>query len=528
MAEVEAAAPISSDERDRLFEPLEGRRLALCVSGGADSMALLYLAAEWADSPRIANRPTYPGQAEDFDAATAIVVVSVDHGLRPEAANETAFVAAQARQLGLPCWRLAKRGDTENSPPETGVQEWARALRHRLILEAIDEEGRRLADCAYGRSTGRGGALGRVMVMAHHLDDQAETVLMRLGRGSGVDGLAGMRMRQKITVEAPARLYSGGEKAGSGASCGLSGEVIRPFLGIGKDRLLASLLARGASWIEDRSNWDDRFERVRVRKAMAALGEVGISAESIALSARRLGDAQALLVEVNNEFVTRCVAWNDGLFGEVALSGLAKGAPRRSVPRHALVRLLDTMLRAFGGQARPAGLVQIEELADLVGAAAVSGKRFLGRTLGGCRVELSGGSDPGLRIFRETGRDGLPEVELAPGGTVAWDGGRFMVNASEEAPWPVSVGALGEDGWAQMKKTLPALGKLGLPAAPMATLPACRRNNQIVDVPFISAGFAGNSRSVSTEWLEAERFWISAMPAAGAHFSARFKVKPAE
>lgn len=521
-AAVRAASPISTDERDRLFEPLEGLPLALCVSGGADSIALLHLVAEWAADPRKAGERRPPARPDDNTAAPPIVVVSVDHGLRREARTETAFVAAQAARFGLPCWRLAKRDDCENPPPETGIQEWARALRHRLILEAIENERRLLADCSAGLRGKQGGGWRRVLVMAHHLNDQAETVLMRLGRGSGVDGLTGMRARQKIRAEVSARQDGGGTHAGAKALEVLSGEVVRPFLGIGKDRLLASLKARGAAWIEDPSNREDRFERVRVRKALAALSEVGISAESIALSARRLGDAQALLAAVNHQLVIRSVAWNDGLFGEVAFSGLMVGTREGMVSRHALVRLLETVLKAYGGQARPAGLAQIEELADQLAAAVLPAKRFSGRTLGGCRVEPSGGSDASFRIFRETGREGLPELELAPGASLAWDAGRFIVTASREAPWPVAVGALGAEGWAQLKSAMPALSKLGLPAAPMATMPAFRRNDEIVDVPFISAVLAGNAGSSGSEWLEARHSWTSAMPSAGGCFSAGF------
>ncbi len=504
MAEVDAATPISPDERDHLFEPLKGRRLALCVSGGADSMALLHLIAEWASTPRIAEKPQSMAETDHFGAAAPIVVVTVDHGLRPEAEQEAQFVARQSVRLGLPCWKLTDRGNAGEAAPVSGIQEWARALRHRLILEAIDNE-----------ETSRVGLVGvdgsappfevsRLLVMAHHLNDQAETVLMRLGRGSGIDGLSGMRARQRIEV-APR----------SGRP--LRGEVHRPFLEISKDRLLSGLRERGAEWIDDPSNADDRFERVRIRNAMSALSELGISAESIALSARRLGDARSLLAQANRQFVAQCVAWHDGLFGEVPLSELPGGASR-----HALVRVLETMLRAFGGLARPAGLSQIEELADNVSSTVLEGGCISGRTLGGCRLEVSSEGGGSLRIFREFGRDGLPEVELRPGAAVEWDGGRFLLVAEVEAPWPVRVGALGADGWARLKRDLPELGKLGLPAGPMATMPALRVKGDIVDVPFLSAILEAGDGFRCVEVGAARMAWKSALPAAGANFAARF------
>lgn len=506
MAEVEAATPISPDERDKLFNPLEGRRLALCVSGGPDSMALLHLIAEWAAAPRIADKYRSIAGTDHIGAANPIVVVSVDHGLRSEAERETAFVAEQSARLGLPCWRLSARGDAEAVAPVTGIQEWARALRHRLILEAIEDEERRSAagSSADGPPTGQASGVRRLLVMAHHLDDQAETVLMRLGRGSGIDGLSGMRARQPIEVAI---------REGTA----LRGEIYRPFLETAKHRLLSSLRARRADWIDDPSNVDPRFERVRIRKALAELGELGISAEGIALSARRLGDAQSLLAHANRQLVAQSVTWNDGLFGEVALSGPTIGASR-----HALIRVLETMLRAFGGQSRSAGLSQIEELAEDVRLAALEGGSISGRTLGGCRLDVSSVGGGRLRVFREFGRDGLPEVELLPGTAVEWDGGRFSLAATAEAPWAVTVGALRADGWAGLKRDMPDLGKLGLPAGPMATMPALRVNGEIVDVPFLSAliqlvgGFGSDARGTA---LTA---WKSLLPAAGAYFSARF------
>ena len=468
-------------------------------------MALLHLIAEWASAPRIAEIYRSMAGTYHIGVSDPIMVVTVDHGLRSEADRETAFVAEQSARLGLPCWRLSGRGDVEAVAPVTGIQEWARALRHRLILEAIeDEERRSAAVSADGPAVSQAGGVRRLLVMAHHLNDQAETVLMRLGRGSGIDGLTGMRARQPIEVA----VRNG--KA-------LRGEIYRPFLEISKDRLLSVLRARRADWIEDPSNVDGRFERVRIRKAMAALSELGISAEGIALSARRLGEAQSLLAQANRQLVAQSVTWNDGLFGDVALSGPTIGASR-----HALIRVLETLLRAFGGQARPAGLSQIEELAEDVRLAALEGGSISGRTLGGCRLDVSSEGGGRLRVFREFGRDGLPEVELLPGTAVEWDGGRFSLAATAEAPWPVTVGALGAEGWVGLKRDVVDLGKLSLPAGPMATMPALRVNGGIVDVPFLSALIEQGGGFRSDASGAAQTAWKSSLPAAGAYFSARF------
>src|SRR5690606_8066764 len=139
-----------------LFAPFgEFRRVALAVSGGPDSLALLILAHRFA--------LLIGGQSR-------FVVYSVDHGLRPEAAEEVAFVVAEARQRGFEARGLRWDGDK----PSTGVQAAARLARYRLLAEAMRRDG---AD---------------VLVTAHHLADQAETVMMRLAHGSGIEGLRGM------------------------------------------------------------------------------------------------------------------------------------------------------------------------------------------------------------------------------------------------------------------------------------------------------------------------------------------------
>ena len=199
-------------------------RLGIAVSGGPDSLALLFLAAA-----------ARPGPVE---AAT------IDHALRPESAAEAGMVAKLCARLGVPHVTLTADWDDK---PLTAIQERARAMRYRL-----------LGDWARER--------GLTIVTAHHLDDQAETLLMRLARGAGVKGLAGMR-------------------PGAG--------VARPLLGWRKAELEAVCAAAGVEPIRDPSNDDEQFERVRVRKALAADGWLDPAA--LAASAAHLGDADDAL-----------------------------------------------------------------------------------------------------------------------------------------------------------------------------------------------------------------------------------------
>ncbi|CAM5209074.1 tRNA(Ile)-lysidine synthase [Bosea thiooxidans] len=227
--------PVSSVEAGLLFEGLSPEaRLLAAVSGGPDSIALLGLLAEWAKGP---GRP-------------AIHAATVDHGLRPEAAAEAEDVAALCRRLGVPHRTLRWEG----AKPASGVQAEARRARYALLAA----EARRLG--------------GAALVTAHTLDDQAETVLMRLAHGSGPSGLGGMRARA--------------ERDGL--------VLARPLLGIAKARLVATAQARGLPFIRDPSNADERFERVRWRAAMPLLAQRGLTAERLGRLAERMARLDAV------------------------------------------------------------------------------------------------------------------------------------------------------------------------------------------------------------------------------------------
>ena len=208
------------------FAPLEAYpNAALAVSGGPDSMALMHLAVRWLNLK--GRKPA------------SIAVLTVDHGLRPEAAEEAAFVATRAAGLGFAHATLAWAGQK----PKTGIQAAAREARYGLMT-------------AYCREHGIG-----CLVTAHTEDDQAETFLMRLRRGSGLDGLAAMAAvsdRGGVTI-------------------------VRPLLGLSKARLTAYLRSLGVPFASDPSNSNASFERVRLRHAMKALAAAGIARPALGL-----------------------------------------------------------------------------------------------------------------------------------------------------------------------------------------------------------------------------------------------------
>jgi tRNA(Ile)-lysidine synthase len=206
--------------------------VGLAVSGGPDSLALLLLAAA-----------ARPGGVE---------AASVDHGLRPEGTQEALAVAQICDRLKVPHAILTA---SWNDVPESAIQERARRKRYRLLSYWAEE--RRLA----------------ALVTAHHADDQAETFLMRLARGSGVRGLAAIRPRS-ITTGSHVRL-------------------VRPLLGWRRTELEQICTAVGATPACDPSNEDEQFERVRMRRALCTADWLDPAA--IARSAAHLADADAAL-----------------------------------------------------------------------------------------------------------------------------------------------------------------------------------------------------------------------------------------
>ena len=200
-------------------------RLGLAVSGGPDSLALLLL-----------THAALPGK---FAAAT------VDHGLRPEAADEAAYVGQLCEERGIP-HRMLKPANAITG----NIQAEARKARYGLLADWAEEEG-----CCW-------------IATAHHADDQLETLLMRLARGSGVDGLSGIRA--------------------------VNGQIIRPLLDTSKAELLEICAQAGVTAIDDPSNFDDDFDRVRMRKWLAA-SDSPLDAKSAVKSAGYLSQASEAL-----------------------------------------------------------------------------------------------------------------------------------------------------------------------------------------------------------------------------------------
>jgi tRNA(Ile)-lysidine synthase len=304
---------------DALFATFdEAKVLLVAVSGGPDSTALLLLAAEWAQrrgSPRI-------------EAAT------VDHGLRPESALEANAVGEMCARLAVGHCVLQWKG----VKPITRLQERARAARYRLLIDHAKAIG---ADA---------------VLTAHHADDQAETALLRLLRGSGLAGLRGMDAET--------------ERNGM--------TIARPLLRVRKRDLTAFAEARGATFVDDPSNADPRFARTRLRTLLAQLGDEGFDVRALDRLTRRAGETEAALAHLTAEVEAQIGA--EGTIDADALFGAPIAIANRILAR----RIAD----AGGRDATRIGLEKIETLtADLRDA--LKARRAHGANVGGAVVRLT-------------------------------------------------------------------------------------------------------------------------------------------
>lgn len=428
------ALPVSEAEAGAMLAPLGSfSHLALAVSGGPDSLALLQLAAPWA-----------------ADRGVRLTVLTVDHGLRPEAGHEAATVAAMASRLGLPHATLQWAPDARAG----GLQARARIARYDLLA-------------AYCHAHDI-----PALVTAHHLDDQAETVLMRLKRGSGLDGLAAMSE----------------QSAWGGVA------LLRPLLDVPKVRLVATLAARGVSFATDSSNADSRFERSRIRDEREALLRLGLTSEALARSARRLRRAREALERATESFLAEhCETREAGycLLDQGALAAL---------PEEIALRALGRVIALVSGREEPLRLAKLEAL-----MAAMAQDPLKARTLGACRLQPAAGH---LGVFREVRtRLPLPVLSLEPGSRALWDN-RFRVGLDSGAPGPVTVRAVGEGGFIELRRNVPWLA--ALPRLAGLTLPAFWGKDGLIAVPRPGSPADGGALGLRAAFVSAG--WVSAPP----------------
>jgi tRNA(Ile)-lysidine synthase len=333
-------SPISASDAKRLFADWKAApAIVLAVSGGPDSIALMWLAARWRRT--LARGPR-------------LIAVTVDHGLRAEAAAEARYVKHLARRLDLPHRTVRWTG----AKPKTGLPAAARTARYRLLAQVARSI----------RATH--------ILTAHTRDDQAETLLMRMLRGSGIAGLAAMAKESERD--------------------GLL--LARPFLDVSKSQLIATLKKAKIGFADDPTNRDARFTRPRLRGLMPALAAEGGDARSLARLASRLARAN-VAVEVLADGAERYLALRDR---QARQSGLAAKSDSKNfdaktfaaMPEEIRLRLLLRAINRFGHEG-PAELGKVEALLaalDRTSMKKAAGRRpRLKQTLAGALVSLIDG-----------------------------------------------------------------------------------------------------------------------------------------
>jgi tRNA(Ile)-lysidine synthase len=343
-AQTPARAPgkagFSAGDIGTLFSPWEAARgIVLGVSGGPDSVAMMLLAAEWARG-RTAPPPLY--------------VATVDHGLREDSRGEAEMVARWAAGLALPHALLVWDG----VKPKSRIQERAREARYELLFDYAARIG---AD--------------HVMT-AHHADDQAETILFRLLRGTGVSGLSGM--------------------ASSSERRGLV--LARPLLAHAKADLAALCESRAHPFFDDPSNNDPAYARTRIRRLGGLLADEGLGRAALLRLGRRAARADAALAAHARAVRAGLMARRENGGFRADISALA------DTPEEILLRFLTDELKLISG-GKPLRLDRFEALVPRFGQALRAGIAF-SATLGGAALRLH--SNRILVIVREGARPRKP------------------------------------------------------------------------------------------------------------------------
>jgi tRNA(Ile)-lysidine synthase len=319
---------ITASQAKSLFADLRSAPvIVLAVSGGPDSIALMWLAARW---------------RRTLSRGPRLIAVTVDHGLRVEAAREARDVKRLARRLDLPHRTLRWRG----AKPKTGVPAAARAARYRLLAEMARANG------------------ATHILTAHTRDDQAETLLMRMLRGSGIAGLAAMARQS--------------ERAGVW--------LARPLLDVPKSQLVATLNKAKIAFADDPTNRDTSYTRPRLRALMPKLAEEGGDVRNLVRLAARLARANAAL-EVLVDGAERYLALSDR--DDAARFGFDAQA-FAGLPEEIRLRLLMRAIDRTGHEG-PAELGKAEALLSALDRAVAEGKGRLKQTLAGAAISLAGG-----------------------------------------------------------------------------------------------------------------------------------------
>ena len=421
--------PVLTDESSALDEAAFKQQLekmgldtalpmALAVSGGADSMCLAFLAK-----------------------GMNVKALVVDHGLRPESCSEAALTVERLEAIGVDAEILTWVHD---DVPTSNIQAAAREARYALMARKCRD---------LGIAT---------LLTAHHMDDQAETFLLRLNRGSGLAGLTGMAEKRELEA-------------------GLT--LVRPLLSYRKAALVDVLKRHSVEWIEDPSNTNETFDRVKARQLLADPPLTGLTAPRLAHTAYALGRARRAIEHYVFRWLDEAVEFAEAGYASFGACHL------REAPDEVGLRALAHLIRFASGQ--PYG-PRFEKLVRLYDG--LLSPDFSGTTLSGARfLPLEQGGILVLREIAATERAAIAHISV-------WDG-RYGVNKKSDADLDgLEVGCLDEDGLAQLKSATDA--GLEMPRAAALSAPGYFMGDKLIAVPHLGYGASNKKLPVLTHrWL---------------------------
>ena len=376
------------------------------VSGGGDSMALLHLGAEWAENNK-----------------RRLKAVTIDHGLRSGSSSECVHVKKISEKLSIEHttlkWLAKPSGNLQNS---------ARNARHELLLDWTKKS--KLS----------------VVLLGHTLDDNAETIMIKLIRGSGIDGLAGISKNKKINELA----------------------IFRPLINITRDDLRRYLIVKNIQWIDEPSNFDERFERIKVRNLLPKLSDVGLTAKKlVALSSHMNRAKEALNGEVAR-FAKQYVQqkkWGDL---EIKFDEFIK------IPQEYQFRLLSAALLWVSGKVYRPRFNSLERLLNALTSRSIG----RGRSLMGCLIKCDGEN---IKLSREF--SAIAKPILAVNSKFVWEKNWQLVVDFEKLN-NTMIGPLGKEGLKQIENNKSFL----VPSNALICSVAMFENEQVLCLPIISYG----------------------------------------
>jgi tRNA(Ile)-lysidine synthase len=402
------------------FEP--NPVIAVAVSGGVDSLCLALLLQQWIHKQQ-----------------GHLIALTVDHGLRLESTKEALQVGKWLKQHHIEHHILPWKGPK----PTTRIQENARKERYRLLEEWCKNHNI-LHLC-----------------LGHQANDQVETFLFRLCRGSGIDGLAGMA----AIVEKP------------------NVRILRPLLKVKRERLQYTLLELKQEWIEDPSNLNDQYTRTRLRHIQKTLEPEGLTLESLSKTIQKLSLSRVELETQTTAHLANSFQIFPSGYGILDLPQLLEAQD------DIIMRVLSASLTCISGKAYPPRRIYLERLKNSI----VSGIKIKGRTCWGCSIipwrgkllivrELSAISD---QVLIENSKD-----------IIRWDN-RFSFVFKRNISNTVMLQNLGIQGWVQIVGKKPDLQKKLIPPRVRPTLPALWQGDEVIAVPHLD--YYGASEILSSE-----------------------------